>query len=698
MHQHSDLPVHRHFEAARIDDETWGAIPTSGDPLMRQLGIELVYERCLNRLNLHINQLVTTYLTDVVTLSSTTPATTIDALTVPSETPAPAQLQSNHALPDRTTKVVANIFLELLQALSQVLPGHRLAVLQPITTDHQRDCPSPQATDSTSDPILQISHLVAPSTTASRKKISCTLPSGQVVRLQHGETFTRDTLQQLRTQTSQSIWPLGRDDDPVGWLLIHPSINPTTDETCNLSLPLLMPQLIERSIHQCMVAIRQIHLIQNQYQYQQSLIAQTEELQQTNQLKSEFLANTSHEIRTPLSSILGFTHLLQVQGFSPANLRHQEYLNIILTSGQHLLALINDILDLSKIEANQLDLQQETIDVPNLCQMAITLVREKATDKGLKLHLVIAPEVSTLTADPLRLKQMLFNLLSNAIKFTLQGSVGLEVTTQGDWLQFCVWDTGTGISREQQRLLFRPYSQIANSAVGQDTGTGLGLALTQKLAELHGGSIKVLSEVDQGSRFTISLPRPHAPNDSDRALPPPLGIPTPPARTKSAASKTKLPSGNSQTRRSSRRQQKPIPTKPIPLTHTNHQPPLTNRILLVEDNIHNAKLILTFLSKLSYEVTWVQDGREMWQALDRSQPALILMDVHLPGEDGLSLTRQIRRDNRYQSIPIIAQTALAMKGDRDLCLEAGAIDYISKPIDLDVLAKLVATYVSRPAS
>ncbi|WP_254721805.1 ATP-binding protein [Kovacikia minuta] len=423
-----------------------------------------------------------------------------------------------------------------------------------------------------------------------------------------------------------------------------------------------------------------------------------------------------------MSSILGFTHLLKAQSFSPTNLRHQEYLNIILTSGQHLLALINDILDLSKIEANQLDLNWEVVEVQTVCQTALTLVREKASDKGLTLKLEIAPQVNTLIADSLRLKQMLFNLLSNAIKFTVRGSVGVQVTQAEGLVHFTVWDTGIGISKEHQLLLFRPYSQITNTVVGREQGTGLGLALTQKLAELHGGWVDLISEIDQGSRSTISLPlTPATLQDGpelDTTAPEPVVMkivhspraPEPsPLLTIGEASMGSNPAvidrpgligddcpteilvHRSRSSRSVKRSSQQLQQLQENLPALD--PPYSNRLLLVEDNIHNAKLILAFLSKLGYEVTWVKDGREMWQALERSIPALILMDINLPVVDGLTLTRQLKSDERYQTIPIIAQTAMAMAGDRALCLEAGAVNYISKPIDLDILKHLVSQYL-----
>jgi signal transduction histidine kinase/ActR/RegA family two-component response regulator len=455
--------------------------------------------------------------------------------------------------------------------------------------------------------------------------------------------LTEAHLKSMSNTEWQSAWKLSDHQGELGWLV---SVSAPAIGSESLFLQ-LRSQLVTCAIAQVMPILRQAQRIQK-------LQAENRDLQKVSQVKSEFLANTSHEIRTPLSSILGFTHLLREQGYNPSSLRHQEYLKIILSSGQHLLALINDILDLSKIEANQLSLQVETIEVKPLCKIALKLVKEKANDKGLSLKLSISPEVHTIVADPLRLKQMLFNLLSNALKFTEQGAVGLRVHQVEDQLLFTVWDSGTGISEEQQKLLFRPYTQLSNAAHGE--GTGLGLALTQKLAELHGGCVSMTSVLNEGSEFTIALPL--------------------------QAESTEL----------SELETAALPTPPVRHTPKRRRPNRSYHILLVEDNAHNARLLITYLCKLGYEVTWAKDSQEMWQSLKQSLPALILMDIHLPGIDGLALTKELMAQKRYQCIPIIVQTAMAMKGDRERCLEAGACDYVSKPIDLAELAQMVAKY------
>jgi hypothetical protein len=280
---------------------------------------------------------------------------------------------------------------------------------------------------------------------------------------------------------------------------------------------------------------------------------------------------------------------------------------------------------------------------------------------------------------------MLFNLLSNAIKFTRQGTIGLQVTATEAALHFTVWDTGIGIPLEKQALLFRPYSQIRNEVVNGNEGTGLGLALTQKLAELHGGKVELVSAVNQGSRFTICLPKKTT-------------IATPTNATVSSAQPEELRRYTTSVKTAAPGEVELAaisspPCQPKSQTSLPDDEVAENTILLVEDNSLNARLIKTYLRKLGYQVTVAQSGIELWRALERSRPALVLMDVCLPEVDGLTLTQQMRADHRYQTIPVIAQTAMAMAGDREACLAAGANAYLSKPIDLEALARVVAEYI-----
>ncbi|MEH2301354.1 MAG: hybrid histidine kinase/response regulator HrmK [Nostoc sp.] len=482
-----------------------------------------------------------------------------------------------------------------------------------------------------------------------------------LLRLQ--EVIELEDLQQLENQQPPSAWRLADDSDNVmGWLIIAAAPLSSDRESLIELQAQLRSQLMARSAKHCTTALVQLrHILSWQQRYQQ-FSNSNQELERTNQLKNQFLANTSHEIRTPLGSIIGFTHLLLAQGYQPTKERQQEYLNIIQSSGKHLLALINDILDLSKIEANQMEVVWETVDVPLLCINVLALVKEKAANKGLRLCLELEPDITTLVADSLRLKQMLLNLLFNALKFTSKGSVGLQVAPKGVFVHFTVWDTGTGISQQDQAQLFEPYFQIAKAVAGGVEGTGLGLAVTRKLAEIHGGSVKVESEVDRGSRFILILPLKQETgvggDEGDEGVGGAGGV-----------------------------QGAKYSSSPLFFT-----PSSSIDILLVENDLPNADLMQIYLHQLGYQVTWVKNAAQMWEALTQLDPVVILMDVCLADANGLNLVQQLRENLQYRTIPIIVQTAMAMKGDRETCLEAGVNDYISKPIDLPLLASLVAKY------
>ncbi|HTL90010.1 MAG TPA: PAS domain S-box protein [Leptolyngbya sp.] len=247
--------------------------------------------------------------------------------------------------------------------------------------------------------------------------------------------------------------------------------------------------------------------ITQQKQTEMELAAKNAELERASRMKSDFLANMSHELRTPLTSILGFSSILQKQIFGGLNPKQQIYIHQIYQSGQHLLGLINDVLDLSKVEAGQLRLDIAPIVVDELCEKTLSFVTEQARSRGLTVTAAIAPELEPLMADELRVRQMLLNLLSNAIKFSNEGGeIGLTVKTDGESLHLTVWDQGIGIPEDKQHLLFQPFQQVDGSLSRKHEGTGLGLALTQKLAELHSGTVVMQSKEGEGSEFTICLP------------------------------------------------------------------------------------------------------------------------------------------------------------------------------------------------
>lgn len=401
--------------------------------------------------------------------------------------------------------------------------------------------------------------------------------------------------------------------------------------------------------------------ITQQEEIKAELASKNLELARANRLKTEFLANMSHELRTPMTSILGFSSLLDQQVYGELNDRQRLYVNQIHQSGEHLLSLINEVLDLSKVEAGQMDLHVTPISVDTICDDVLKMVETQAEMKNLMVHRQVDTDLPVLMADEMRVRQMLLNLLSNAIKFTHKGlSIGLRVRRQGEYFNFTVWDEGIGIPEEQLSSLFQPFQQLDSSLSKQYEGTGLGLALTQKLTRLHGGDITVESEPGKGTQFTIHLPldcRTVSQHDKQYVLP---------EEESSPESEWTMP--------------------PLPENAT------TGRVLVVEDNPINALLLEHMLNHWGYEVINCSDGPSALTWLAANRPILILMDVHLPGMDGLELTQRIRQKSEWADIPIVATTALARPRDRDRCFEAGMQDYISKPINSAKLVSVLAKY------
>lgn len=367
------------------------------------------------------------------------------------------------------------------------------------------------------------------------------------------------------------------------------------------------------------------------------------ELSRAAQLKDEFLASMSHELRTPLNAILGMTEIMLERMVGNLNDKQVSFLRIVDESGKHLLALINDILDLSKIEAGKLGLEYSTVSVQALCEASLRLVRPAAEAKKHQLHLKLSSDPGPICVDGRRLKQMLVNLLDNAIKFTPEGgSMGIEIwhDVERGRVAFRVWDTGIGIAPEHKPQLFKPFSQLEQGLAKQHAGTGLGLSLVKRLTELHGGSVSVESHVGAGSRFTISLP--HTPRGA-------LAESTPPPSVKRNRGDL-LPPG------------------------------ILGTILIVDDNVPNLQMLGDYLPLKGYQVLTTQNAQEGLDILRETPICAILLDIQMPEMDGLEVIRVLRKEPHTAELPIIAMTALAMNGDRERCLAAGATDYMPKPL------------------
>ncbi|MES2386622.1 MAG: PAS domain-containing protein [Bacteroidota bacterium] len=373
-----------------------------------------------------------------------------------------------------------------------------------------------------------------------------------------------------------------------------------------------------------------------------------------NRAKSEFLANMSHEIRTPLNGILGFTELLTGTDLTE---EQRDYVKTITFSSDTLLNLIEEILDFSRIEAGRLTLENRRFNIFEEAEGIKKMFGPRVKDKNLSLDLVIAPDVPEyLVGDSHRIRQILVNMIGNAVKFTSAGGVNIEVKaaqTSNSCLEFRVSDTGIGIAPEKLESIFRPFVQAEGSTTRTFGGTGLGLTISRKLAQMMGGNLSVISTIGKGSTFILTVCLNSAEPVTDKA------------------GAFKLPSPNNK------------PELPLPINNPGAGKSLN--ILVADDNPINNKLAVKMLSRLGHTVTTVENGMEAFKEFQTGRFNLVLMDVQMPVMDGLEATRQVRifeQLNDLGHIPIIAMTANAMPGDREACINSGMEGYISKPLSL----------------
>ncbi|MUG99886.1 PAS domain-containing protein [Scytonema sp. UIC 10036] len=521
------------------------------------------------------------------------------------------------------------------------------------------------------------------------------------------------------------------------------------------------------------------------------------ELHRATRLKDEFLANMSHELRTPLNAILGMSEGFQEEVYGHLNARQKQAIAAIERSGKHLLELINDILDLSKIESGKLELQTDSVAVSYLCESSLTFVRQQAIQKNLQLSTELPSGLPNIVVDERRIRQVLINLLNNAVKFTPSGGrvellVQLQQQPKAGFLCLSVVDTGIGIAQENMNKLFQPFIQIDSSLNRQYSGTGLGLALVEQLVKLHQGTVEVTSEVGRGSCFTVRLPYVNQPQlftptlaepttlsilaseksqvliieDSlaaaeqtvrylselnmqatiyskgegaiDEALriqpsliildillpklsgwevlkqlkahPQTLNIPTLVISVVDERSQALVLGATEYLVKPITREkfcnvlekiQHPEKSKttliiPPPVASIkNTSPPL---ILLAEDNEANTVTISSYLETRGYRLILATNGQEAVTLSKAEHPNLIIMDIQMPGMDGLEAMRQIRADLQLNHTPIIAVTALAMPGDRENCITAGANDYLTKPVKLKLLLEKIQYLLNQKSS
>jgi signal transduction histidine kinase/ActR/RegA family two-component response regulator len=451
---------------------------------------------------------------------------------------------------------------------------------------------------------------------------------GQIEDVLLDESYGRVDAQRVAGFRTVVAAPLLLDDHVVGVLnLWRMQVDPFDEQETTL--------LTAFAAHAA-VAIHNAHLVR-------ALEQRSAELEVASRHKSEFLASMSHELRTPLNAVIGFSEVLLERMFGDINERQEEYLRDILGSGRHLLELLNDILDLSKVEAGAMELERSVFDVSAAIEYSLSMVRERASRHGVRLIAELGPLHDRLYADELRVKQVLVNLLSNAVKFTPEGgSVSVSAERQGHDLVVSVTDTGIGIPPEDQERIFESFQQ-GSRPLNRQEGTGLGLTLCKRIVELHGGAIWVRSEVGAGSTFGFNVPVATAEDSAG-----------------------------------------------FPARAIDTGEPL---VLLVEDDQASLDLLEAYLEGSGYDVTVARDGLAALAAVRRDRPAAVVLDIGLPGLGGWDVLSEIKADPATAATPVVVASVL---DDRKRGLALGATDYLVKPVNREHLLAALADALGRP--
>jgi signal transduction histidine kinase/ActR/RegA family two-component response regulator len=446
-------------------------------------------------------------------------------------------------------------------------------------------------------------------------RVGLSRASGQIEDVLLDPAYARNDAQRIAGFRTVMAAPMLIDDDVVGVLnLWRNQVEPFDHRAMTL---------VSAFAGHAAVAIRNVQLMR-------VLERRGAELEVASRHKSEFLASMSHELRTPLNAVIGFSEVLLERMFGDLNERQEEYLRDILASGRHLLELLNDILDLSKVEAGHMDLQRSRFPVSNAVDYSLGMVRERAMRHGISLRSETEGGTGDLHADELRFKQVLLNLLSNAVKFTPDGgAVSVTARRSDGELVVAVEDTGVGIEADDQERIFHAFQQGSRSPSRQE-GTGLGLTLCKRIVELHGGRIWVDSRVGEGTTVTFALPL--SPAQDDAAGP----------QARSAG----------------------------------------RRILLVEDDQASLDLLKAYLDGGDYEISVARDGVDGLEAVRRDEPAAVVLDIRLPGLVGWDVLAAVKADPATSRIPVVVASVL---DERAKGLALGASAYLVKPISRDGL-------------
>ena len=401
---------------------------------------------------------------------------------------------------------------------------------------------------------------------------------------------------------------------------------------------------------------------------EQELVRAKDAAEEANRAKSMFLAKMSHELRTPLNAIIGYSEMLQEEATDIGQDSFVPDLERIRGAGKHLLGLINDILDLSRIEAGKMTLFVETFEVADLVREAASTVQPLIQKGANRLELEIGDGLGTMHSDITKVRQCLFNLLSNASKFTANGTIGLHVRRDrrsgGDMLSFSVSDTGIGITPDQLARLFQPFSQADASTTRKYGGTGLGLALTRRFCEMLGGEVAVTSEPDKGSTFTLRLPA-----NAPEAPAPVADVPVPAPAPESAVPVSAATS----------------PRTPPPPAAAHGR----NTILVVDDELSAREIIKRHLTRDGFDVVTASGGEEALELAQQLRPSAITLDVMMPGMDGWAVLTALKKDPVLRDIPVLMCTML---DDRHMGLSLGAADFLDKPVDRKRLTEMLHRY------